>query len=78
MKLIVKKISKAKAFKGHKPTSMYVVQLSINELIGALKVKRTVFSHSDSKLKVGSVALDCKRIVTWRSPEGFDWLQGAE
>lgn len=78
MKLIVKKCSVAKAFKGVKPSSKYVVQLQVNELLGQLKVKRTIFSHSDTLMKKGTIALDCKRPITWRSPEGFDWLQGAE
>lgn len=79
MILKVKKVSASKTYKGKKPTSKYVIALSINEVIGTgLKVKRTLFSHSDTKLKVGSIALDCKRVITWRSPEGFDWIQGAE
>lgn len=78
MELIVKKVTVAKKVKGKAPESKYVVRLQIKEDLGKLKVKRSIFSHSDEKLAVGSIALKCKRPITWRSPEGFDWLIGAE
>jgi hypothetical protein len=78
MKLIVKKCQLATKHGSKKPTSKYVITLSINEMVGKLKVKRCIFSHSDEKLAVGTIAADVKRPITWRSPDGFDWLIGAE
>jgi hypothetical protein len=78
MELIVKKVMVAKKVGKKNPESKYVVRLQIAQMVGPLKVKRSVFSHSDEKLSVGSKITLPGRIMTWRSPEGFDWLIGAE
>lgn len=78
MKLKVKKVTVAKKVNGRRPDSKYVVRLSIEDKVGPLKVKRAVFSHSDERLAVGKIIEVPGKILTWRSPEGFDWLIGAE